>query len=135
MPDEVYVKSLERHHAGIVHRLWAFNQISSVEDVADEIDQLPSAGVFLKETGELVAWMTCHLGFGMARLYTLDGYRRRGYASLVVQYMSKRMAQAGYVPVMAPVVGNSASENLSQNLCGFRFLKPANGFLISPLDN
>ena len=130
---DVYVKSLERHHADIVHSHWpAFNRTSSVEDVADEIDQLPSAGVFLKETDELVCWINCHLGFGMARLFTLEPYRRRGYATLAIRYMSKRMAQCGFVPFIAGLVGNDVSKHLFKSLAGFELLKSSNGFITSP---
>ena len=132
MPPEVYVKSLDRNHAGVVYRHWAFNRTSSVEDVADEIDQLPSAGVFLKKTDELVCWIHCHLAMGMARLHTLEVHRRRGYAKLAIQYMAKRMAQSGFVITIAALVHNDAANSLFAGLTGFRFLKAASNFLILP---
>lgn len=91
----------------------------TLENFALGIDQLPSAGVFLKENDELVTWMMCNPPFGMSRLYTLESHRRRGYAKLAVQYLSKRMAQAGLIPFVHIVVENEASYKCFQSL-GFQ---------------
>ncbi|KZS02951.1 uncharacterized protein LOC116924337 isoform X2 [Daphnia magna] len=132
LPDEVYVKSLERHHAQLIYDHWTvFKDTTTVEDVADEIDHLPSAGVFLKNNDQLVSWMTGHAANGMSRLFTMDGHRRKGYAKLATQYMSKRMAQAGYLPFINIVVGNTASTEFFLGL-GFQFVYPMHAILTKP---
>jgi predicted GNAT family acetyltransferase len=102
-----------------------------VEDIADEIDLLPSAGLFLKDKDELVSWIMGHAPMGMSRLFTMDGHRRKGYATLVTLYMSKRMAQSGFLPYVNIVVGNTASAKFFEGL-GFRFVCPLNAVLTKP---
>jgi len=132
VPQEVYIKSLERQDAGIIYDTWAFKHSSSVEDLEDEIEQLPSAGVYLKETDELICWINFHLAFGMARLYTLEAHRRKGYATLAIQYAAKRTAQAGYIPVLAAMTYLPLNNAFFGKLPGFRLLKAAHGLYISP---
>ena len=102
-----------------------------MEDIADEIDLLPSAGLFLKDKDELVSWIMGHAPMGMSRLFTMDGHRRKGYATLVTLYMSKRMAQSGFLPYVNIVVGNTASTKFFEGL-GFRFVRPLNAVLTKP---
>jgi len=102
MAPEVYVKSLERCHAALVYENWAYKSSTLVEFVADEIDRLPSAGVFLKSDDQLVSWIMEHPPNGMSRLYTVEPYRRRGYGRLAIQYLSKRMAQSGACRLPTP---------------------------------
>ena len=121
--DGVYVKSLERCHAQIVYDYWPYRENTSIEHVADEIELLPSAGVFLKENDEPVSWMMCYTPNGMSRLHTLEEHRRRGYAALVTQYLSKRVAQCGFVPFVNIVIENTASYKFFESM-KFTFLRP-----------
>ncbi|XP_057372908.1 uncharacterized protein LOC130693732 [Daphnia carinata] len=121
----VYVKSLEPCHAQLVYDHWGYNAHTRVEYIRQEIELLPSAGVFLKENDELVSWMTCHPPNGMSRLHTLEEHRRRGYASLVTQYLSKRVAQSAVVPCVNIVLGNTASFKFFDSM-GFKHLRSIN---------
>ena len=126
------MKSLERHHAQLIYDNWAaFKHTTTAEDIADEIDLLPSAGLFLKENDQLVSWVMGHAPMGMSRLYTVDGHRRKGYATLVMQYMSKRMAQSGYLPYVNVIISNTASNKFFQGL-GFRYVHGVNALLTKP---
>lgn len=80
------------------------------------IDHLPSAGVFLKENDELVSWMMCVPPTGMGRLHTLENHRRKGYAKLVTQYLSKRLVQSGFIPYVHVVVKNEVACKFFENL-------------------
>lgn len=119
---EVYVKSLERNHAPIVYKYWPYKPIATVENVMDQIANFPSAGVFLKENDQLVSWMVFQMPWGMGKLHTLEEHRKKGYASLVTKYMSKRMAQSGYIPYVNIEPGNNASvaffESVGFTNCG-----------------
>jgi len=88
----------------------------------DQIDNFPSAGVFLKENDQLVSWMVFHMPWGMGKLHTLEEHRKKGYASLVTKYLSKRMAQSGYIPYVNIEVGNDTScaffESVGFKNCG-----------------
>ena len=86
---------------------------------------LPSAGVYLKSTDQLVAWMNLHPPNGMSRLHTLEDHRRKGYATLLTQYLTKRVAQSGHYPYVHIVVGNTASEQFFKHM----------GFLYQCLDH
>ena len=120
MTPEVYVKSLERYHAPLVYEHWPYKSCTTVDYVANEIDRLPSAGVFLKDGDRLVSWVMEHPPSGTSRLHTLEQYRRCGYGRLAVLYFSKRSAQAGRQPFANIVVGNESSVHLFRSM-GFRF--------------
>jgi predicted GNAT family acetyltransferase len=114
--DCVYVKSLERCHAQIVYDYWPYRESTTVENITREIELLPSAGVFLKGNDQLVSWMMCHPPNGMSRLHTLEEHRRRGYAALVTQYLSQRVAQCGFVPFANNVIENTASYKFFESM-------------------
>ncbi|XP_046653116.1 uncharacterized protein LOC124343710 isoform X5 [Daphnia pulicaria] len=121
--DGVYVKSLERCHAQTVYDHWPYRGNATLDNVSDEIEQLPSAGVFLKENDQLVSWITCYPPNGMSRLHTLEEHRHRGYAGLATKYLSKRVAQSGLVPFVNIVVENEASHKFFESV-GFKLLSP-----------
>lgn len=131
LPDDVYVKSLEHYHAPAVFQSWPYNHLTTLQDVTEEIVQLPSAGLFLKSDNQLVTWIMCHPPNGMSRLHTVEQHRRKGYASLVTKYLTKRMAQAGYYPYVNIVAGNLVTGTFFENL-GFRFLSAGHVWLTSP---
>jgi len=118
-PDDIYVKSLEVCHAEIIYDTWAFKEMSCVQAIRNNIIDLPSAGVFTKDGDRLVSWIIGHNG--MNRLYTLDEYRRRGYATYATLYLAKRMAQAGYPPYVHIDPHNHASITFFQSK-GFKFV-------------
>lgn len=109
----MYLDNLKPSHAEMVFDNWSYRSLTSVKNMAHEIELFPSAGVFLKETNQLVSWVMLHPPFGMARLHTAESHRRRGYGTLAVQYLAKRMAETGYLPMMSVVVGNSSSSKLA----------------------
>ena len=121
--DGVYVKSLERSHAATVYDHWPYRGHTTIDCISDEIEQLPSAGVFLKENDQLVSWMMCYTPNGMSRIHTLEEHRRRGYAALVTEYLSKRVAQSGLVPYVNIAVENEASHKCFESV-GFKLLSP-----------
>lgn len=131
----MYVSSLKPCHARAVYERWLGWDSSSVEDMVQIITQLPSAGVFLKSNDELVSWAVCHPpAGGLNHLWTVEEHRRKGYANLVSQYLSKRLAQCGYVPYVIVRTSNHVSQKFFTNL-GFKFLRNShlcNAFPIAP---
>ena len=121
--EDVYVKSLEPEDAQTVFNWWPRKHTTTVDDVADEIIRLPSAGVFLNSNNQLVAWMNLHPPNGMSRLFTLEEHRRKGYANLLTRYLCKRVAQAGHSPYVKIIEGNTASEQFFHHM-GFRLQRP-----------
>ena len=94
----------------------------SVEVITEEIAVFPSAGVFLKATDELVSWIMCYPPHGIGRLHTLEMYRRKGYASLAIRYLSKRTAQSGCLPTANVHLDNQPSQDLFKSV-GFHSLQ------------
>ena len=131
LPDGVFISSLEGRHAQLIFDNWPYNHTSNVIDLRDEIEQMPSTGLFLKENNELVSWLVCHPPFGMGLLHTLEDHRRCGYATLITKYMAKRMAQSGYQPFAGIIVGNETSVRFFKSL-GFRLLCSANALFMTP---
>ncbi|XP_046653114.1 uncharacterized protein LOC124343710 isoform X3 [Daphnia pulicaria] len=121
--DGVYVKSLERCHAQTVYDHWPYKGHTTLDYVSEEIEQLPSAGVFFKGSDQLVSWMMCSPPNGMSRIFTLEEYRHRGYAALVTKYLSKRVAQSGLVPFVNIHIENQASHKFFESV-GFKLLGP-----------
>jgi predicted GNAT family acetyltransferase len=107
---------LERCHAQTVYDYWPYNEVTTMENVAKEIEELPSAGVFLTDNDKLVSWMMSHPPNGMSRLHTLQEYRRRGYAALVTRHLSKRVAQCGFVPFVNVDRENVVSRKFFENM-------------------
>lgn len=64
---------------------------------------------------------------------TLEQYRRKGYASLVTKYLTKRMAQSGHLPYVNIVAGNSVTGKFFESL-GFRYLGAGHVWVTSPRD-
>lgn len=119
----VYVRSLEQCHAQVVYDNWPYSKVATtLQTIVDEIVHLPSAGVFLKSTDELVSWMTYHPPMGMGKLHTLENHRKQGYAGIVTRYLSKRLAQTGLIPFVLVMPGNQASQKLFESV-GFRLLR------------
>ena len=119
VPSDVYLSSLERRHAQLIFDNWSHSISSCISEVKDEIKKMPSVGLFLKSNDQLVCWMVSNPPFGMGLLFTLEDYRRRGYAKLVTHCMAKRMAQSGFLPYVTIVQGNSSSFAFFRSL-GFR---------------
>lgn len=123
--------SLKPFNAQQVYDFFPYRESVTLEDVTDEIEQLPSVGVFLKENRQLVSWMIQRSSFGMGRLFTLEAHRRRGYALLTVRSMSKKMAEAGFFPLLYVNHNNHASKALMIK-AGFRCQQSIAWLLVDP---
>lgn len=106
-------------------------RVSTLENVIKEIEQLPSIGIYLKENNQLVSWVTQRPTFGMGRLFTLEAHRRRGYALLAARSLSKKIAEAGFIPMLYVAFDNDASEALAIK-AGFRYNQTIGCVLVEP---
>jgi len=120
LPEDVYVKSLEPCHAQMMYDLWPHKAQSNVQTIVDNTVDFPSAGLFLKDGDGLVSWIVGQNG--MNRLYTVQEYRRRGYADHVTRYLMRGMVQSGYLPFVHIKAENQASISFFQKL-GFRWTR------------
>ncbi|KAJ8977608.1 hypothetical protein NQ317_011780 [Molorchus minor] len=133
-PPDVYIEKLDKSHAAEVNSRWSHRFQNSEKFVALLMDMNDAYGVFLKSNGELVAWvLLCALG-QLAILQTKEGYERRGYASLVTQYMSKELAKKGHNAFATVLVHNTPSVSMFKKL-GFQILGHAYYMLLNLIDN
>lgn len=73
-------------------------------------------GLFLKEGDILVSWALQTEWYGVGIVQTLDAYKRRGYARVVVSALAKRLGSEGISPVLTVICGNTPSENMFASL-------------------
>ncbi|XP_029670323.1 uncharacterized protein LOC115239758 [Formica exsecta] len=120
MPDpDVQVLPLKGEHAEGIHELYPANDMECHELFLRLIGKLPAAGVFAK--GSLAAWMIQSYYGAMFSMQTKPEYRRKGYGTKLVRYLTKRVAERGYYPFVVIRPENEASQSLYKKL-GFRRL-------------
>lgn len=117
------------YHAATVYDCWPYKAVTTVDSVLNSVVESPSAGVFMKDTNQLVSFMISRVPNGMSQLHTLEGFRRRGYAAYVTRYLSKRMAQAGLTPFAVIFPDNESSIRCFQSV-GFKIRSPSYIFAI-----
>ncbi|KAJ8977607.1 hypothetical protein NQ317_011779 [Molorchus minor] len=98
-PPEVYIGKLNKNHVLDVNSRWPHRYRNSDKFISFLIEMNDAYGVFLKSNDELVAWILLSVMGQMAILQTKEGYERKGYASLVVKYMSKELAKKVKLPL------------------------------------
>lgn len=62
-----------------IHDLYPASEIECVEVFEKLIEALPGFGIFVRETGELAAWMVHSYYGAMFSMQTKPEYRRKGY--------------------------------------------------------
>ncbi|CAL7939209.1 unnamed protein product [Xylocopa violacea] len=117
-PD-IQVQPLRAEHAEGIHELYPANDMECHEVFLRLIRTLPAAGVFVK--GSLAAWMVQSYYGAMFSMQTKPEYRRKGYGTKLVRYLTKRVADKGYQPFVVIRPENDASQSLYKKL-GFRKL-------------
>ncbi|XP_049822416.1 uncharacterized protein LOC109603674 isoform X2 [Aethina tumida] len=118
-PPETYVDRLKVDNTSQINDTWPFNYPNSDRYVLETIQNNDCFGLYLKESGELVAWaLTHHMGI-LGLLYTEENHRKKGYGSIITKFLSKEMAGNGVRPIGNVVVGNRASEIMFERM-GFK---------------
>ncbi|XP_076761951.1 uncharacterized protein LOC143429952 [Xylocopa sonorina] len=117
-PD-IQVQPLRAEHAEGIHELYPANDMECHKVFLRLIRTLPAAGVFVK--GSLAAWMVQSYYGAMFSMQTKPEYRRKGYGTKLVRYLTKRVADKGYQPFVVIRPENEASQSLYKKL-GFRKL-------------
>ncbi|XP_022258131.1 uncharacterized protein LOC111089604 [Limulus polyphemus] len=112
LPVEVYLAPLELHHVTEIYKTWGFHWAYSYENMMEQVECLPSSGIFLRQTNELVSWQTtCINGYNGCG-YTLSEHRMKGYSRLALTFLTKECLCLGMVPCTTIRRCNPASENL-----------------------
>ena len=89
----------------------------------DKIKTVGSGAVAVKEQDggqKLVSWVVASHDGTMGALYTLDGYRGKGYARLAMKWICKVCLDRQGIPVVHIEPYNEVSKVLMENI-GFKF--------------
>lgn len=120
-PPDVYIKKLESTHAELANAEWPHNYKNSVKFVSLLIEMNDGYGLFLKSNDELVSWALLSMLGQLALVQTVDAHKKKGYASLMVKYLSRIIAIKGYSPFGTVLEENKVSMSMFDKL-GFSSL-------------
>jgi len=120
VPEECYLRELNPSDLPMVHSSWLLadkeEPEKSLKFLETAVTLNKSMGLFLKEGDVLVSTVLQTDWLGLGSVQTLEAYKRRGYAKIVVNALAKKLGQEGISPVLAVVCGNIPSENMFQSL-------------------
>ncbi|XP_046621398.1 uncharacterized protein LOC124305734 isoform X1 [Neodiprion virginianus] len=120
VPEECYLADLDTSHLPLMNAVWPHrdkeNPENSIKFLEPMVTLNKSVGLFLKEGDILVSWALHSDWHGLGTVQTLDRYRRRGYAKVVINALAKQLGNQGISPILSVVTGNSPSENMFTSL-------------------
>ncbi|XP_046745190.1 uncharacterized protein LOC124410677 [Diprion similis] len=120
VPEECYLAELDTSHLPLINSVWPHrdkeNPENSIQFLKPMVMVNKSIGLFLKEGDILVSWAMHSEWHGLGTVQTLDSYKRRGYAKVVINALAKQLGKQGISPVLNVVTGNSPSENMFTSL-------------------
>ncbi|XP_034934852.1 uncharacterized protein [Chelonus insularis] len=117
--ENVEVLPLTAEHAEGIHELYPANDMECHELFLRLIKIFPAAGVFVN--GNLAAWMIQSYYGAMFSMQTKPEYRRKGYGTRLARYLTKVVADRGFIPFVVIRPENEASKSLYTKL-GFKKL-------------
>lgn len=120
-PSEVYIKKLNSDNAIVINDSWPHKFDGSLRYVKTLIKINGGVGIFLKDTNTMVAWILKYHTGEMGLLQTIDGHKRKGYASVITKFIAKDIAKGGHTPTATILTDNFASRNMFKKL-GFSLI-------------
>ncbi|CAG7716735.1 unnamed protein product [Allacma fusca] len=97
----VIVSPLEPSEAKIVTDNWISSGPGTLDRMEDCIKTIGSAGVYVQDENKgniLASWVVMFHSGTINALYTHDDYRRRGYAKIAMEAVSRYVADDGIIP-------------------------------------
>lgn len=136
LPDEVtftsppatQMRKLRPVEAEYIYRHSEYQTYTSVDYLKMRIEQGLSAGI--EENGQLQAWVLIHDDLAIGTLHVLENARRKGYATILTNYMICELRKQGIIPFVQIVPENTASIRLAERL-GFRFDREVSWLAVS----
>ncbi|XP_071454941.1 uncharacterized protein [Hetaerina americana] len=122
VPTGFTISRLDPSHASTVNSVWPYASASSLALVYDTILVNETAGLFEEKNSRLVSWIL-HVYYGLGMLYTEKEYRRRGYGTIMVKALSKRLAENGAEINLLAKEDNVEANSVFQKL-GFQATGP-----------
>ncbi|XP_045475199.1 uncharacterized protein LOC123681050 isoform X2 [Harmonia axyridis] len=122
LPEEVYIRKLDREYAQQMNKVWPHSFENSEKKVGNWIENNVGYGVFLKDGDVLVSWVLQGTLGHINMLQTEVEYKGRGYGKLILRVIAKYIAESGHVPV-ATVLTNNVVSNCLFRSQGFEVAK------------
>lgn len=121
-------RRLEEVHADYIVSFWPyFNQVPSTVKISyfkTLIRNFHSVGIFnKKELDKPIAWCVQYPYGALGNLFVMEDYRRRGFASLIIEYMCKRIQRDGMVPYAGVTLKDDAGTKLLNKMGFVEFSK------------
>ncbi|XP_077862834.1 glycine N-acyltransferase-like protein 1 [Saccoglossus kowalevskii] len=95
LTDGFYLAKLKPEDMGTIEKYWRFESrgLSLIRNQL-VLDTHPTAGIFKSNTNELVAW-GLELYFGsIGTVHTVELYRRRGFAKIIISYLTRKIRES-----------------------------------------
>lgn len=115
--ENIKVRELTEEDAEIVNHYYTYRSKWSLQDIKDCIEKRPAYGYV--ENGELVSWLLVHEDDSMGIMYTKEGYRKKGIAKLLTEYVTAAQLERGMLPYLHIIKDNEASIKLAES-SGFK---------------
>ncbi|CAG0904204.1 unnamed protein product [Darwinula stevensoni] len=132
IPDDLEIKPLSIEHAEIINDRWKYKGPNTLTRIKDIAKSACGFGIFNKTSDELVGWYVMHSHGSQGILHVTEPHRGRGLASLLVRWVSRRVAAAwGLLPYAIIDENNPASFTLFAKI-GFRRLGSCQWIVCTP---
>ena len=118
-PEGFVIRELEELHTDTVSQSWTHseNREAKRNHFKSLIKRFHSVGVFSVEDRDTpIAWCMQHPFGQPAHLHVTKNYRRKGFASLVLQHICKRIQDDGLVPEICTEWCNTPAKELMKKV-------------------
>ncbi|KAG7200598.1 hypothetical protein KM043_001156 [Ampulex compressa] len=127
IPEECYMKALDKTHIPVIHNVWphrdpVFPELS-LKYLTTIIEMNFGIGLFLKEDNSLVSWAMQTDWHAMGIVQTVEQHQKKGYASIVINALAKKLAEDNISTALFIVKGNNNSQRLFHAL-GWKPIAP-----------
>ncbi|XP_043527472.1 glycine N-acyltransferase-like protein 3 [Frieseomelitta varia] len=120
IPDECYIKPLDKLNVPLIHSLWPHKSVKnpelSLKYIATLIELNGGIGLYLKKNDSLVSWGIQNDWQGLGMVQTLEEHKGKGYAKVIVNMLSKKIAEQGISTTLFIIKGNTSSEKMFKAL-------------------
>jgi 8-oxo-dGTP diphosphatase len=112
--NRIEIAKLKKEDSVYIRDKSHYKQFLPIEYLEQRINNSFSAGI--KENDKLVAWAITHDDGAIGALHVLDDYRNKGYAAGIVIYMSRKIRDAGRIPIAQIEEKNNPAIKLFEKL-------------------
>lgn len=108
------VQVIDIKDAETINKYYEYGGPDNVDAIKDDIINRPSSGIYVD--GQLVSWVLVHDDNSMGIMYTLEHFRKKGYAVDVSIDLASKIIKQGKTPFIHIVKGNDKSVNLAKKI-------------------